>query len=93
MQKKKKNALHKNKFILLQSHHVSLLKTEDVRKIVPTMERLLSVRVEHLTSNLAVMENLVIRFIHVTNQTTVDALTNVRRKEIKPNAAAMMDVN
>ena len=61
-------------------------------KRVLTMGMLLNVRVENLTSNLELMENLVRRFIHVTNQTTVDAPTNVRRKEMKPNAVVMKDV-
>ena len=79
-------------FICLQSHLVSLLKMEDVTRHVPTMETLLSVRAENLTSNLELMESLVIRFIHVISQTMVDAQIHVRRKAMMLNVYVLKDV-
>jgi hypothetical protein len=76
-----------------KSHHANLLTTEDVHKHVPTTAQKLSVHVQHLTTSLERMENLATRFIHVTNQTMLDVLTNVRKMEEMPHVVVPKDVN
>ena len=66
---------------------------EDVTKNVRTMAQKPCVLVHQSTSNSEQMENHVKRFIHATNQITVDVLINVPKMEEMPNVVVMKVVN